>query len=207
MIRGFVVAAALAGGLALAGCGASSDGRIGADLKAFDKPIGVSPSEVATWRLAGVSVTVPETLTVSTNPHVQFPAERIVWWEDPDGDRRAQVDDIMTAAISRGAAGLQGSRRVTLEATVNLFHAVTPKARGGLFYAWHDIAFSLTVRDAATGAVLAAVPEIDADIEALRREAAEAAVAAGETQKVRISRRVAQAVQLWLASGTGIGAE
>jgi hypothetical protein len=203
-VCGAVARAALM--LVLAGCGGQTDdGQIGATRQMFAVPLAVQATEVAGWRLSGVDVAVPDSLTVSTDPKVQFPDARIVWWEDPPGDRRAQVDRIMTGAIGQGAAGLDGTRPVRLRAQVLRFHAVTPQALYGPWYAWHDISFTLAVHDAATGAVLARAERIDADIEALRNTAATSARARGITQASMISGRVAEAVAAWLASGPASG--
>lgn len=187
--------------LVLSGCiGATSGGRIGGEPVAFTIPIQASAGDVQSWRLKGLEVSVPTTLDVSTNPNVQFPKERIVWWGDEDGDRRAQVDDIMTRAVATGFSTLKGNRPVNVAVKVNLFHAVTPRARNGALFAWHDVSYSIDVIDAATGTVLASEFKIDADLEALRGDEAREAVDRGQTQRVRIANRVAQVTRDWLAS-------
>ena len=79
------------------GLGACSDGF----RTAYETPVGAS-----SWRVADVRVSVPDSLTVSEE-NILLPAADIVWQEEPKGDRRAQVDAIMTAAIKR--AGIMPS--------------------------------------------------------------------------------------------------
>jgi Family of unknown function (DUF6778) len=188
--------------LALAGCvsGTTSGGRIEADTNTFEAPIGVSAATVESWRLARVDVQLGPDMTVSTNPNEQFPRERIVWWGEPAGDRRAQVRKIVGDAVTAGASGLRGSRDVVLDVNLRLFHAVTPRAVANRYYAWHDIQFIITVRDARTGKIITTSSPIDADLEAYRGNAAKEAAAKGETQKVRISRKISSAVHAWLQS-------
>ena len=193
--------------LALAACGGTtSDGRIQAEETAFEQPIKASAGTVESWKLVRVDVTVDPSLRVSTNPSAQFPREEIVWYGEPYGDRRAQVDKIVTDAIGIGASGLRGNRPVVLDVDLKLFHAVTPRAVNNRHYAWHDIQFIIKVRDANTGKVLETSVPINADLEAYRQEAAKAAALKGETQKVRISRRISSVVHAWLQSnGATIG--
>lgn len=193
--------------LVLSGCGGTtSDGHLKAEAKAFEQPIAASAGTVESWKLVRVDVTVDPSLKVSKDPNVQFPREGIVWYGEPYGDRRAQVDKIVTDAVTRGASGLRGNRPVVLDVDLKLFHAVTPRAENNSYYAWHDIQFIITVRDADTGKVLETSVPINADLEAYRRESAKEADLKGETQKVRISRRISSVVYSWLQSnGATIG--
>ncbi|QHQ35870.1 DUF6778 family protein [Algicella marina] len=186
------VAVASLGLLALSACAGPSE-------QAFDAPISASSKSVSDWSLRDVRVTVPSSLTVSTDPNVRFPNNHIVWWEDPAGDRRAQVGKIVHDAVERGAQKMRGSRAVVLDVTVGLFHAVTPRARAVGTSSWHDITLAVAVRDARTGAVLASA-KLEPDLDALHGDAAKAAEARGETQKVRISRQIAAVTQAWLVS-------
>ncbi|MEM6467682.1 MAG: DUF6778 family protein [Pseudomonadota bacterium] len=187
--------------LLVAGCvGATSNGQIGGESVPFLENIQASADEVDSWTLGSLNLVIPEELRVSTNPNAQFPREEIVWWGDPDGDRREQVRDIMTRSLMAATQTLDGSKPVDMTVRLALFHAVTPRARRGMFFAWHDVSYAVDVRDSATGELLASIPKIDADLEALRGEQADLAVERGQTQRVRISRRIARVTRDWLAS-------
>lgn len=153
------------------------------------------------WRLAEVRVTVPQTLTVSEARSL-LPDADIVWREDPMGDRYAQVDRIMTDAITSGASALRGSRPVVIDVTVIRFHALTFEAeQRGQNWGVHNINFTAQVVDARTGEVLVPATAIRAELPALSGDAMRAARRDGQTQKSMISNHVARTVQGWLGIG------
>ncbi|ABV93421.1 conserved hypothetical protein [Dinoroseobacter shibae DFL 12 = DSM 16493] len=163
------------------------------------------PAEVSqNWRLAGVEVLVPETLTVSED-NVYFPIADIVWREEaltPGVTRYDQVDAIVTDGITRGASGLSGSQAVKILATVGEFHALSEIARYGLSTsAVHNIAFAMQVVDARTGAALSEPTMIQADFPALLRDEAIQAETAGQTQRVRITDHIAKVTAGYLGIG------
>lgn len=190
-IKGALVALALAAGLG--GC---------AQTFKTDYAQAVDPQVARGWRLGKVEVTVPDSLTVSER-NVLVPEADIVWQEDPPGDRRAQVAAIMTEAVSAGAAGLHGPRRVNLLVTLRRFHALTPSAEAlqmqnvGVL----NVDFTISVVDAATGAVLAGPEAIDAALPGLTGQAAQQARAAGQTQKTEIEAHVRAVIAGWLGLG------
>ncbi|MCB6177015.1 hypothetical protein LHP98_02580 [Rhodobacter sp. Har01] len=183
-------------GLAAAGLAAGCVG--GGFRTAYDAPV---PADLAAgWRLAGVRVDVPDSLTVSEQKSY-LPRADIVWREDPPGDRRAQVAAILKAAATRGAAGLRGSRPVTLELTVSRFHALTFEAEQRFDQAGvHNIGFTARVLDA-SGAVVYGPTEVEASLPALSGDEMRAARARGETQKSQISAHVAATIAGWLGLG------
>ena len=162
------------------------------------------PAEVSRgWRVTDVRVSVPDTLTVSEAKSL-LPAADIVWREDPEGDRRAQVATIMRNATLRGAAGLRGSRPVVIELAMRRFHALTFEAETRMSDAGvHNIDFLATVVDAGTGMILAGPVEIEASLPALSGDQMRAARARGESQKSQISAHVARTIAGWL----GVGAD
>lgn len=186
-------------GLALAAC--SGSGGLGPDTEIFREPIGLSAESLARLNVRSASVSVPASLIVSTNPSEQFPQTDIVWFEDPAGDRRAQVQAIVETAMNQAVAGLRGSVPVNVLVTVRKFHAVTPKALASSLPAWHDVKLDIQIRSA-DGRSIAAIIGLNADSIALTQGTAQAALARGETQKSRIIARISQAVRLWLQSGT-----
>lgn len=160
-------------------------------------PAGVS----AGWRLAEVRVSVPKSLVVSEQKSL-LPNADIVWREDPLGDRYAQVDTIMTNAITRGAQGLRGSRPVIIEVTVSRFHALTFEAElRDQNWGVHNINFTAQVVDARTGEVLLPATAIRAETPAFAGQQMRDARAKGITQKSMITNHVAKTVAGWLGIG------
>ena len=161
----------------------------------------VPPDVSRDWRLAGLEVVVPEALTVSEAKTI-FPRADIVWREDPAGDRRAQVAALLDEAATAGAGGLMGARPVTITLTVSRFHALTFEAESRLRYSGvHDIEFTASVTDAATGEVLAGPEAIEASLPALSGVNMVEARARGETQRSQITAHVATTIRGWLGLG------
>jgi hypothetical protein len=172
---------------------------VGASFQTDYDPL---PADVTrAWRLAEVRVAVPETLTVSEARSL-LPNADIVWREDPMGDRYAQVDRIMTDAITTGASALRGARPVIIDVTVTRFHALTFEAeQRGQNWGVHNINFTAQVVDARTGEVLVPPTAIRAELPALSGDAMREARREGRTQKSMISNHVARTVQGWLGIG------
>ncbi len=166
----------------------------------YDAPVSAAVSKG--WRVVDVSVSVPETLTVSEE-YTYEPDADIVWREDPIGDRYQQVATIMKTAIARGASGLKGPRPVRLTVTMSRFHALTFEAESlniaGVGV--HNINFTISVVDARSGAVLAGPTEIDAAMPALTGAEMIKARVRGESQKSQISAHVAATIAGWLGIG------
>ena len=161
----------------------------------------LSPDVSRAWRLAEVRVTVPTTLSVSEAKSL-LPSADIVWREDPLGDRYAQVDAIMTNAITLGAQGLRGARPVIIDVTVTRFHALTFEAElRDQDWGVHNINFTAQVVDARTGEVLLPATAIRAETPAFSGEKMRAARAKGQTQKSMITNHIARTEQGWLAIG------
>lgn len=149
--------------------------------------------EATGWRVADIRVTVPETLYIS-EANAYYPIADIVWRGDPPGDRRAQIADLLSTALTEGTRQLQGSRPVVVDVVVTRFHSITERTRysfGGV----HSIHYMLRVADANNGAVLYGPQRVDASLDALGGRRAIEADARGETQKVRIARHVAELTQ------------
>lgn len=105
------------------------------------------------------------------------------------------------AARDVAEAVMAGRRPVDLNLAMVRFHAMTPKARvTEAQLGVHDIGFDISVTDAATGAVLAEEQGVNADFRAFSGTKAILAEQAGETQKVRIRRHVAEVVKAWLSN-------
>ncbi|SFR44099.1 DUF6778 family protein [Litoreibacter janthinus] len=146
-------------------------------------------AQSADWRLADVRVQVSGDLRVS-EANRYYPVADIVWREDPFGDRRAQVAKIVDDGVTAGLTHLNGTRPVYFDINMHRFHALTEKARysvGGV----HNLVFTLTVIDAATGVALHGPIEMVVDLKAYGGEQAFAAERKGLTQKVRIQSHLA----------------
>ncbi|GAB4306022.1 MAG: hypothetical protein Kow0058_18700 [Roseovarius sp.] len=155
--------------------------------------------------VTAVRVSVPRTLKVSEANRF-YPGGDIVWREDPPGDRYEQVRRIVEAGIMDGVRGLGDSGRpVMLDIEVTRFHALTEKARytvGGV----HAIQFLMQLRDAETGAPLGEPKFVKADFRALGGQAAIRAERQGLTQKVRITRHLAEVIRTELTDPEGFHA-
>ncbi len=183
--------------LALAGCGSSGQFRT-------DYAQGVSAANSGGWRLASVSVTVPDTLTVS-EANTYAPDADIVWRGEPLGDRYDQVKNIIEEAARRGGSGLRGGRPVTLQLQVSQFHALTQRTRYTLNSSGvHNIDFVIRVVDARSGETLAGPEAVQADLVGYVGGEAIAAEARGETQRVRIVSHVANTIAGWLGTGPDV---
>lgn len=175
---------------ALSSCGViSTVSRSASGPGVAAKPVArLIPAEMvalsAAWNVVDVRVDVPSTLRVS-EANVYYPLADIVWREDAFGDRYAQVQKIMDDGLTRGLTHLNGPRPVYFDIKMSRFHSLTEKTRysvGGV----HNIIFTLTVVDAATGSALHGPVEIELDLRAYGGAQAFAAERRGHTQKVRI---------------------
>ncbi|WP_298261594.1 DUF6778 family protein [uncultured Litoreibacter sp.] len=184
--------AGLALALGLSACASSNHSTVATTRNAADLTPVVTPEltiRSAEWALADVRVRVPGDLKVS-EANRYYPIADIVWREDPFGDRHAQVAQIMDDGLTQGLSHLTGERPVYFDITVSRFHSLTEKARysvGGV----HNIVYTLTVVDAATGVALHGPIEMKTALKAFGGDQAFAAERRGETQKVRIRSHLA----------------
>jgi hypothetical protein len=159
-------------------------------------------SEVAQgWKFAGAEVNVPDSLTVSEAQGL-MPSADIVWREDPEGDRKQQVAQIVADALAKAAGGLPGTTPVRIRVTVTRFHALTFEAEARNWKAGvHDIELTAEVVDAETGAVLKGPDPIEASLPAQAGAEMLAARAHGETQKSQIAAHLVNTFAGWLGIG------
>ncbi|WP_343078764.1 DUF6778 family protein [Ostreiculturibacter nitratireducens] len=176
----------------LAGCGSTF--RI-----SYDTPI--EPAVSRGWTVTEVRVTVPDELEVSEQKSI-FPQADIVWREDPEGDRKAQVAAIIRDAASEAAAPLNGPRAVAIDITLQRFHALTFEAERRLEDAGvHNTIFTASVVDAASGAILVGPTEIHADAAAFSGPKAVEYRRQGATQKDVITTAIRRTIAGWLGVG------
>ena len=152
----------------------------------------------AQYDVADVEVTVPRELRVS-EANTFYPMADIVWRGDALGDRYAQVASIFTDAAQRATGGMNTGRAVAVQIELVRFHGVTEKTRytvGGT----HNMVFDLTVRDAASGAVLDGPRRVVADAKAAGGQAAIAEEQAGRTQRVVVTEKLAEVLRRELSA-------
>ncbi len=149
--------------------------------------------------VTGVTLVIPPGLRVS-EANSYYPLADIVWRGDPPGDRREQIRSIFADAVAAAALDAGSGRPVRAEITLRRFHSLTEKTRytvGGV----HSIKFDLTVRDAATGAVIDGPRRINADVPASGGGRALAEDRAGRTQRVVIVEGLARVLRRELGPG------
>lgn len=150
------------------------------------------------YLVAEIRVNVPRSLKVS-EANTFLPQADIVWRGEPRGDRHAQVARVFNDGLLAGTQGMATGPAVIVEVEVTRFHCLTEKTRftvGGN----HAIHFTLTVRDAATGAVLEGPRAIIADVKASGGAAAIAEDQAGRTQRVVVVERIAEVIRRELSA-------
>lgn len=152
------------------------------------------------WNVVDIQAIVPRNLTTTTR-NTQMPNVDLIWTEEGAGDVYAQIEAIMDESIAQAASRLQysikGGRAVIIRTEQIQFHSLTQRARsniGGI----HNVDFILTVVDANTGALVAGPAVIEADVKAFGGAAARAAVAQGQTMRVRIIDRVSDVIATYL---------
>lgn len=117
---------------------------------------------VTQYKVREIRVTVPDTLSAS-EANLFYPVADIVWRGDPRGNRHAQVGAIFEEAFAKAAEPMSRGPEVVVDVAVRRFHSVSEKTR----YAFGGVAsirYDLTVRDAASGAVLDGPRRVAQDI-------------------------------------------
>ncbi|MFN4171379.1 MAG: DUF6778 family protein [Pseudorhodobacter sp.] len=145
------------------------------------------------YNVREINVTVPRSLSVS-EANMYYPLADIVWRGDPRGDRHAQVQAIFMESFGLGTGHMKSGPAVIVDAEVTRFHSLTEKTRysfGGV----HSMRFKLTVRDAASGAVIDGPRLVVADVAASGGSRAIAEDQAGRTQRVVIVERLRAAIR------------
>lgn len=154
-------------------------------------------AQTAALTVTDIRVRVPRSLTVS-EANTYRPVADIVWREDPFGDRYEQVKAIFEDAMAQGVADLEPGREVVLDIQLTRFHALTEKARytvGGV----HDLHFFVTLIDAKSGQKVTEPYHVMTEVKAYGGMKALDAMHRGETQKVRITRHLAETIKAELA--------
>ncbi len=169
----------------------SSCGVIDASYVTYSDP--ALETENAPYAVRKVNVTVPETLKVS-EADVYYPIADIVWRGDPLGNRYDQVAAIFRDAVREGTGDLTRGQPIVADIVVTRFHALTEKTRysvGGVY----SINFDLTIRDAATGAVIDGPKKVIFDMPAAGGDRALGEEIQGRTQRIVIVEGLSQKIR------------
>ncbi len=159
----------------LAGCAATQQ-RAQDDTGAF-----VSRS----YDLREFNFSLSADMTVSENDGY-YPIADIVWRGDPPGPRKEQIAAMFETAASRAGQVIDGDVPVAVDVQLVRFHGVTDRTRysvGGVY----NVVFLMTVRDAASGAVIEPARRIAANLDAPGGNRAVELEQSGQTQKVRVT--------------------
>lgn len=154
--------------------------------------------EDAGFAVKQVNVVVPKSLKVSEE-NTYLPSADIVWHGEPEGDRYAQIQRIVDQAMVQATQGMRTGKPVVLDVVVTRFHALTQKNRASIG-GKHNLFYDVTVRDAATGAVLRPSARVNATVRGAGGAQAMAEEAVGRTQKVVITEALVASLQKELAA-------
>ncbi|MDZ4312893.1 MAG: DUF6778 family protein [Cypionkella sp.] len=197
--------------LGLSACGQtstmSSQNQVSTDLSQASRlpqvPAGQGPVMLQSeYDVKTVNVIVPRTLKVS-EANTFRPSADIVWRGDLPGDRYAQVKAIFETAAARSTASMHIGQPVVVDLEVVRFHCLTEKTRytiGGV----HSMHFLMTVRDAATGAIIQGPRMIVADVKGAGGARAIAEEEAGRTQKVVVTDRLTEVLRRELSAPVAV---
>ena len=164
-----------------------------ASAKGSAAPVVAAPQ----WNVRAVEVVVPDRLHVS-EANMLYPIADIVWRGDPRGDRHAQVQAIVAEAAKRATAGMTKGEPVVVAIEMQRFHALTERARytvGGSY----GLRFTLTLRDAKTGAVIDGPRKLAVGFPAAGGQKAIEQEAQGLTEKVAITQYLTEFLRAELA--------
>lgn len=115
-----------------------------------------------------------------------YPSADIVWRGDPVGPRVPQIAAMFETAVTRNKSILTGQQPIVVDIQLVRFHGVTEQTRysvGGVY----NIVFNMTVRDAASGAILEPTRRIVANLDAPGGSEAVRLERSGQTEKVRVT--------------------
>lgn len=198
----FRIAASLILALGLSACGAF-------DMSTRNAPpeevmmLAAGPVALPSIRVVDTRIVVPRDLQVSEE-NSYYPFGDIVWRGEPYGDRYQQLETILNESAQIARTGHDGAMPAVVEITLKRFHALTEKTRytvGGV----HSIRFDLTLRHPETGEALAPTRTIRADLKGYGGNRALEAERAGLTQKVRITRHLANVLRAELERPGSMG--
>jgi hypothetical protein len=169
----------------------------------LDRPAAGAQTALPAVQVVETRVIVSRKLQVS-EANSYYPSGDIVWRGDAYGDRHAQIEAILSDSLAMARNGHRGSVPAVVEVELLRFHALTEKTRysvGGV----HAIRFNLTLRDPRTGAALAPTRTIRADLKEYGGDRAIQAERQGLTQKVRVTRHLANVLRAELERPGSMG--
>ncbi|MGQ0611355.1 MAG: DUF6778 family protein [Paracoccaceae bacterium] len=185
----------------LAGCGGSNLLDM---VPAFDSTShddGLTPEQAAAIDKAvtGFEIVVPDTLKVSEADSL-FPRADIVWRGDLPGDRHDQIAAIYAdAATAVVGPSIEERSGLIMTIEVTRFHGLTERARFSFVGGNYSLRFDITLRDAATGAIVAGPRGVKADTKASGGIRALYEEMNGRTEKVVVTERLVHVLDIVLA--------
>ncbi|NIZ08772.1 DUF6778 family protein [Pseudooceanicola sp. HF7] len=194
MFKKAILSGAVLGSVALlSACGVSKEAFY---VQSVDlaKCTPLSEKGVTDYDVKSYAVRVPRSLKTNETDN-RHPDVDIVWREDPEGDRHAQVQTIVTDAARRAFKASNGGQDANVGIEVAYFHAMSDKTRattGG----WLTVTLYVTITDPVTQELLEPTYELKTQLNGYGGAEAIAAVDRGETQKYRISRNLTEALQV-----------
>lgn len=162
-----------------------------------------APVALPAISVVDTKIVVPRSLQVS-EANTYYPMGDIVWRGDAFGDRHAQIEAILGESMALARNGHTGTVPAVVEIELRRFHSLTEKTRysvGGV----HSIRFNLTLRDPKTGAALAPTRDIRADLREYGGARAMEAERQGLTQKLRVTRHLANVLRAELERPGSMG--
>lgn len=201
MIR-FRFAASLILALGLSACGSFDISSRNAHPEEM-MALASGPVALPSIQVVDTKIIVPRALQVS-EANSYYPTGDIVWRGEPYGDRYRQLEALLDESAQIARAGHSGAVPAVVEITLKRFHALTEKTRytvGGV----HSIRFDLTLRHPDTGEALAPTRTIRADLKGYGGNQALEAERAGLTQKLRITRHLANVIRAELTRPGSMG--
>ncbi|PUB19191.1 DUF6778 family protein [Yoonia sediminilitoris] len=151
------------------------------------------PDIVRNYALRGLTFSAVPDLVVSEEAAL-YPIADVVWRGDPPGPRIAQIEAMFETAVARNRTVLDGPQPIIIDIQLIRFHGVTERTRysvGGIY----NIIFSMTVRDAGSGAIIEPARVIAANLDAPGGSDAIRLERSGQTEKVRVTEFLSSVLQ------------
>lgn len=179
-------------GFGVAGC---------ADVDTVSRNAPMTSPEFDTQGVAVARDYAVQSVTFAASPNLRvsesnsyYPNADVVWRGDPIGDRVSQIGGIFQTAADRNKAVLNGEVPVIVDFQLVRFHGVTERTRfsvGGVY----NIEFMISVRDAASGALIEEPRRVNTNLSAPGGIAALMLEQKGQTEKVRVTDFLTQVIR------------
>lgn len=178
----------------LAGCGGLNvlDMVPAFDSTSKSDELAAEQADAIDKAVSGFEIVVPDTLKVSEADSL-FPRADIVWRGDLPGERHEQIAAIFAdAAATVVGPSTKASSGLFMKVDVTRFHGLTEKARFSFVGGNYSLRFDVTLRDAATGAIVAGPRKVKADTKGSSGIRALSDDLKGRTEKAVVTERLVQ---------------